>query len=125
MEEIFKTIRNEWDNKNGAVIFSTLSKEGIPNSIYATCVSMYGENKVLIANNYFDKTIKNILSDSKGTVLFMTKDDKAFQVKGSINYHTSGEEFDDMKKWNPKNHPGHGVAVLNIEEIYSGAKKLF
>jgi predicted pyridoxine 5'-phosphate oxidase superfamily flavin-nucleotide-binding protein len=125
MQEIFKTIRNEWENRNGAVIFSTVSRDGIPNSIYATCVSMYRDNKILIANNYFEKTMKNILSGSKGSILFMTKEHKAFQVKGSIKYYTSGQEFDDMKTWNPPEHPGHGVMVLTIEEIYSGAEKLY
>ena len=125
MKEIFNTIKDAWDNKNGAIILSTLSPEGVPNSIYATCVSMYGEDKILVANNYFDKTLKNILSGSKGSVLFITKDNKAYQLKGSIDYYTSGKEYDDMKKWNPEKHPGHGVAVLNIEEIYSGANKIY
>ena len=30
-----------------------------------------------------------------------------------------------MKTWNPTTHPGHGVAVLTVDEIYSGADQIF
>ena len=32
--------------------------------------------------------------------------------------------FDDMKKWNSKTLPGVGVAVLEVNEIFSGAEKI-
>ncbi len=44
--------------------------------------------------------------------------------KGPIEYRKEGEIFDDMKKWNPKQHPGHAAAVLKVEEVYSGSEKL-
>ncbi len=125
INKIPENLQKAWDNRDGAVVFSTVSEQGILNSIYATCVSRYAENKFMVANNFFNKTLKNILSGCNGTILFMTKDDKAYQIKGIINYYTSGEEFDDMKKWNPENLPGHGVAVLKVEEAYTGAEKLF
>jgi hypothetical protein len=56
--------------------------------------------------------------------LFITKEGKSFQAKGSLEYHSQGELFDFMKTWNPKKHPGHGAAVLNVEEVYSGKEKL-
>ncbi|MBN2520327.1 MAG: pyridoxamine 5'-phosphate oxidase family protein [Bacteroidales bacterium] len=118
-------IQKEWDNRDGAVVLTTVSEKGVPNSIYATCVSRFEEDKFLVANNYFNKTLKNILSGSKGSILFITKNQKSFQLKGTINYYTSGKEFDNMKKWNPEKHPGHGVAVLTVEEIFSGSEKLY
>jgi len=125
MEKYPNSIIEAWNHRKGPIVFSTVSEQGIPNSIYATCVSRYTEDKFLVANNFFDKTLKNILPGCKGTILFMTKNEKAYQIKGIINYYTSGEEFDDMKKWNPENLPGHGVAVLKVEEAYTGADKLF
>jgi len=118
-------VSQAWDEREGAVIFSTADAEGVPNAIYATCVSKFDEETLVIANNFFDKTMKNILSGSKGSVLFITKDQTAYQVKGSIEYHTSGPIFEDMKNWNPKKHPGHGAAALKVEEVYSGAERLF
>lgn len=123
-EKIFNNLRKEWENRIPAVVFTTVSDNGIPNSIYATCVSQYANDVFLVANNFFDKTLKNIRSGSKGAILFMTNEDKAFQMKGTVKHFTSGEEFDNMKSWNPERLPGHGVAVLKVEEVFSGAEKL-
>jgi hypothetical protein len=54
----------------------------------------------------------------------MTNDKKAYQLKGSLEYHAAGPIFEDMKKWNPPVHPGHGAAALVVEEVYSGSKRL-
>jgi predicted pyridoxine 5'-phosphate oxidase superfamily flavin-nucleotide-binding protein len=96
----------------------------MPNSIYATCASNFGEDKLVIADNYFNKTRVNLINGTKGSLLFMTSEGKAVQVKGSMSCVTEGEIFDDMKCWNPEKHPGHAAAVLTVEEAYSGAEKL-
>jgi hypothetical protein len=57
-------------------------------------------------------------------VLFITKAGKAYQVKGSLEYHHDGDIFDFMKSWNPEQHPGHAAAVLVPECVYSGAKQI-
>jgi len=113
-----------WENRKGPIILSTVNKKGIPNSIYATCVSKYSSDTLVVANNYFSKTLENIQNGSKGSILFITKEDKSYQVKGRIEYHKEGPVFDDMKKWNPEKHPGHAATALKVEEVYSGAKKL-
>ena len=53
------------------------------------------------------------------------KDGTAYQAKGTIEYHWEGEIFDDMKIWNPEKHPGHAAVALQVEEVYSGAEKVF
>lgn len=113
-----------WEKRKGAVVLTTVDKDGMPNSIYATCVSKYDEETIVVADNYFDKTQKNILAGSKGSVLFITDEGASFQIKGRIEYLKEGPVFDDMKKWNPTKHPGHAAAALKVEEVYSGAKKL-
>lgn len=113
-----------WEKRKGAVVLTTVDKDGMPNSIYATCVSKYDEETIVVADNYFDKTQKNILAGSKGSVLFITDEGASFQIKGRIEYLKDGPVFDDMKKWNPTKHPGHAAAALKVEEVYSGAKKL-
>ena len=124
MAALPEEISKAWENRKGPIILSTVNKEGIPNSIYATCVSKYSDDTLVVANNYFSKTLKNIEADSKGTILFITEEDKSYQVKGRIEYHKDGPVFDDMKKWNPEKHPGHGATALKVEEAYSGAEKL-
>jgi uncharacterized protein len=113
-----------WEDRNGPIVLATVDNECMPNSIYATCVSKYNDEKIIIADNYFNKTRKNIFSESKGSILFLTNNKKSYQLKGSINYHTEGEIFDDMKKWNPEKHPGHAAISMDIEEIYSGSNRI-
>ncbi|MFP4393787.1 MAG: pyridoxamine 5'-phosphate oxidase family protein [Anaerolineales bacterium] len=124
MTALPKKVSEAWDNRDGPVILTTANEEGIPNAIYATCVSQFSEDTLVVANNYFCKTLANILAGSKGSMLFMTEEGAAYQIKGSIEYHEEGPIFEDMKAWNPERHPGHGAAALKVEEVYSGAEKL-
>ena len=117
-------VSKAWEDRQGPIILSTVNEDGIPNAIYATCVSKFSEDTIVVANNYFSKTLKNILAGSKASILFITKEGKSYQIKGSIEYHKEGIIFDDMKKWNPKKHPGHAAAALKVEEVYTGAEKL-
>ena len=113
-----------WSDREGPVILTTVDADGIPNAIYAGAVKKFSEDKLVVADNFFNKTRANIAAGSTGSILFITPDRKAFQVKGDIEYHTSGEIFDDMKAWNRADLPGVAVAVLNVREVYSGAEKL-
>ena len=87
-------------------------------------MAVFGRNRLVVADNYFNKTRANVLRGGKGALLFRDKQGKAYQIKGTLEYHTQGEIFDDMKKWNPPEHPGHAAAALVIEEAFSGAQKL-
>ena len=124
MNQLPEEVLNEWQNRQPAVVFTTVSKDGTPNSIYATCVSIYEDSKIVIADNFFHKTAENIRSGSPASVLFLTKEDKAYQIKGKIEYYDSGKYFDFMKSWNPEKLPGHGAAVIVPEKVYSGANEL-
>jgi predicted pyridoxine 5'-phosphate oxidase superfamily flavin-nucleotide-binding protein len=124
MPKLPEDVSKAWDERKGPIVFATVDEHGVPNAIWATCVSKYNESTLVIADNYFDKTRKNILAGSKGSVLFITNEGKSFQVKGPIEYHTEGSIFEDMKNWNPTKHPGHAATVLKVEEVYSGSKKL-
>ncbi len=124
MIEIPEAVQNGWEKRNGPAVFTTVSSSGIPNTIYVGAISLYDSSTIIIADNYFNKTRKNIQEGSSGSFLFITEDNKAFQIKGSIEYHTEGELFDDMKSWNNEKHPGVAAAVIRAEEAYSGAEKL-
>lgn len=124
MSGIPAEVSQSWNERKGPIVFTTVDKDDAPNAIYATCVKMINNDSIVIADNYFDKTRNNILAGSKGSILFITDENKAFQLKGTIEYHKEGPIYNDMKNWNPKKHPGHAAAVLKVEEVYSGAKKL-
>lgn len=124
MTEYPKEILEAWEKKEGPVVLTTVSEQGIPNSIYATCVALFDNDKFLVADNLFDKTYKNIMACENAVALFITDEKKAYQLKGTISYKTEGPEFDDMKQWNPPHLAGKGVAVLSVDEIFSGAEKI-
>ncbi len=124
MPQLPSDVKDAWEKRNGPAIFTTANEETMPNAIYVTCIGLYDDSTVLIADNYFDKTRHNIQAGSKGSFLFMTEDNKTYQIKGTLSYHASGPLFEHMKSWNPKKHPGHAAAALAVEEVYSGSEKL-
>ncbi len=125
MDKLPEDIISAWNQREPAVVLTTVDKAGVPNSIYATCVGLFNDSKIVVADNYFDKTRANIKENpSVGSVLFITTEGKAFQVKGKLEYYTEGEVFDFMKTWNPEKHPGHAAAVLVPDCVYSGAQQI-
>jgi len=117
-------VSTEWENRDGPIVLTTVSTDGTPNAIYATCVSKFSEDIFLVADNFFFKTRANIETGSPASLLFLTNEKKSYQLKGTIELLTEGELFEDMKKWNPERLPGNAAAVLRVEEVYSGAEKL-
>jgi uncharacterized protein len=125
MTALSERILQAWDGKEGPVVLATVDAKGAPNIIYATCVQLFGNDCVVVADNYFNKTRKNLLEGSqKGSVLFLHKDGNAYQIKGRLEYHIEGALFDFMKTWNPVKHPGRAAAILQVEECYSGAERI-
>ena len=124
MAKLPEVVSEAWDNHVDAVVLTTVSRAGIANSIYATCVSRYDDETFVVADNYFDKTRQNIIDGSNGVMLFITGEGKAYQVKGAIEYCTSGPIFDDMKGWNDPKHPGNAAVAIKVETVYSGAEKI-
>ena len=117
-------VQKEWDNFDGAMVLTTVNSEGVPNSVYVACVKMESDAKIVIVDNYFDKTRSNILAGSKGSLLFITKDGKSYQIKGSFEYFKEGEIFENLKNWVRKDLPKVAAVVLNVEGAYSGSEKL-
>jgi hypothetical protein len=124
MAKLNEKILKEWENRQGPIVFTTVNEAGVPNSIYATCVNNYNDEFLVVADNYFDKTKNNLMVNQEASILFYTKDDNAYQVKGTVEYLKSGVIFEDMKKWNPEKHPGNAAAALKVREVYSGSEKV-
>ena len=104
---------------------TTVDAGGIPNTIYVTCVKKIADDKIVVADNKMHKTQANVLAGCPVTLLYITKEKKAFQLKGSVTYETGGEVFDDMKNgWLDKKYPGRAAVVFHVEAVYSGAEQL-
>jgi predicted pyridoxine 5'-phosphate oxidase superfamily flavin-nucleotide-binding protein len=102
------------------IAFGTCDKLMRPNVIAITSHRMVGPNQILITDNFFSKTFKNLLDNSQVSLSFWDEDGKnAYQLKGNAQYMTSG----DWKK-RVDNDPDNanfahkGAVLVNITEIW-------
>jgi hypothetical protein len=120
-----ETAAQAWESREGPVVLTTVDANGIPNTIYVTCVKKISDSQIVVADNKMNKTRANIKAGGSVSLLYITGEKKAFQIKGTAQYQTSGAIFDDMKTgWLDKKYPGHAAVVIDVEEVYSGADKL-
>lgn len=124
MKQLPESVIKAWDEREPIAVLTTVATDGMPNTIYVGIVGRYDGSTFFVANNAFHKTKENILAGSKASLLFLTKERKAFQIKGSIKLEESGPIFDEMKRITPEQYPGHSAAVLHVEEVFSGADQL-
>jgi len=114
-----------WENREGPAVFATVDEAKTPNAIYVGEIRYVPGEGFIVADNYFSKTRANIKSGTRGAILFLTKERKSFQVKGTLSYHTDGPNFANMQSWHDPKYPGVAATLLRVEEAYSGAEKLF
>lgn len=124
MNKLPDILCNTWENREGPIIFATVSKEGNPNVIYVTNVKMLNGQSIVIADNFFQKTRANIFSGSRGAILYLSKEGKSFQLKGTIEYFKNGEIYKDMRQWADPQYPRVAATVLKVEEAYAGSDKV-
>jgi hypothetical protein len=124
MAHLPSVVEDAWEGRQGPIVLVTVDAQGMPNAIYATCVRLFDASRLVVADNYFSKTRANLLAGTKGSVLFITDEGKAYQIKGTLERQTSGEVYDDMKRWLDPKYPGHAATVLHVEQVYSGGTQL-
>ncbi len=115
---------NAWQQHDERMVLTTCSEDHIANSIWVICVKLINDEQFVIANNAFSKTLNNIKQGSKGALLYIAPERESYQVKGTLEYYEDGPVYDDMKQWLDPKFPGKGALVLNIEDVYYGAKKV-
>jgi predicted pyridoxine 5'-phosphate oxidase superfamily flavin-nucleotide-binding protein len=124
MKPLPPAVIEAWDERDPLCILTTVATDGMPNTIYVSVVGLFDRSTFFVANNAFHKTARNIHAGSKASLLFITKAGKAFQIKGPVELQDCGPVFEAMKKMNPKQYPGHSVAVLRAEEVFAGRDQL-
>lgn len=113
-------------NSQRIVVFSTASKDGIPNAVPIGAKKIIDDETILISNQYFDKTLKNIMENPRAGLTFWDiKTHEGYQVKGTITIETSGERFEKTAKWieemgkaRKKPLKSKGIVILKITDIY-------
>jgi predicted pyridoxine 5'-phosphate oxidase superfamily flavin-nucleotide-binding protein len=105
-------------------VFTTVDPNSNPNAAYVMLVKVDNPEIVLLNDSVFSKTRENILSGSRGSVVFLTAEHKAYQLKGALTYHTSGPLFDHMRSVVEEIHARVAAVELRVDEAYEGAEKL-
>ena len=124
MSTLPQAFLDAWDQREPRMILTTVNSSSEPNAAWVLCVNRLDDNRILIANNFFNKTLENILAGSRGSLLMIAPEREAYQIKGSLDYHTDGPIYSDMKAWLDPKFAGVGAVILNIESIYYGAEKI-
>lgn len=114
-----------WESRRGPAVLTTVSAQGVPNAIYTRFVKRHDHRTFIIADHFLNKTYENIQGGSSGALLFLTRDDASYQVKGPLTYHLDGELFLEMRRWSPPGLPSRAAVVLHMEEVYKGAERLY
>ncbi len=110
----------------GIVVFSTASKDGIPNAVPIGAKKIIDDETILISDQYFGKTLKNITENPIAGITFWDlKSHEGYQIKGTITIETQGKRFEDTAKWiekigKAKNKPlkSKGAVIFKITDIY-------
>jgi len=124
MSSLPQAFLDAWEQREPRMILTTVNQANEPNAVWVLCVKKLGDKRILIANNFFHKTLENILAGSHGALLMIAPEREAYQIKGSLEYHTDGPIYTDMKAWLDPKFAGVGAVILNIESIYYGADKI-
>lgn len=124
MTNAMEILTKAWEDREGPAILATVDSSGKPNVIYVGEIRYVPCEGFIVADNYFHKTRANIKNGTEGSILFLTKERKSFQVKGPLTYHTEGAIFENMQSWHDSKYPGVAATLLRVEEAYSGSEKL-
>lgn len=107
---------NEILEKGKVVCFTTASKEGKPNSIYAE--AWLFEGKILIVDCHMEKTFKNLQENNQVTVA-VENGKEWYQIKGNAEYSTSGKYFEKAKEIvKGTEYTAKGAVAISIQEVW-------
>jgi hypothetical protein len=117
-------VYNALQELKSPAVFSTTGKDGTPNACWVALFEFKSQDSLLINDSVFSKTRENIFNGSKGSILILTDKFKAYQIKGSLVYHTDGPLFDYMRAHVEEIHARVAAVELKVEEVWEGEKKL-
>ena len=99
------------------IALSTVNENNAPHTIYVMYVKIIDKNKLLITDNYMEKTKENIFSNNK-VALALAVGEAAFELIGEAEYFSNGEYVDNVKKLpENKGFPCKGAVLVLVEKI--------
>lgn len=104
-------------------VLATSSKDGKPNAVPIMFVWPWGEEEILIADNFFLKTRANIEENPVASLTFWDPETReGYQVKGKVQVYTSGPVFEEVVSRVKSIRPTlktKAAVVIRVEEIYT------
>ncbi|MCQ5377647.1 MAG: pyridoxamine 5'-phosphate oxidase family protein [Candidatus Methanomethylicia archaeon] len=111
------------------VAFATCSKDGVPNTVPLGVGRFLDDETLIVIDNYFMKTRKNIEENPRAAVSFWVSEEKegkvitkeGYQMKGTVTVQESGPLYDQMKaeiKAIRADFPVKAIVLMKVEEIY-------
>ncbi|MGD1003863.1 MAG: pyridoxamine 5'-phosphate oxidase family protein [Methanoregulaceae archaeon] len=101
---------------------ATASKKGMPNVAPIAFVVLVKDDKIWLADNFMQKTLLNVRENPHIAIYLYDSDSKkCFQVKGSIDVKTSGEDYEKMRKMvleKKPSLPAKSLLVMKITEVF-------
>lgn len=86
-------------NHDKSVYFGTTNCAGIPNINIIALKKLKDDETILLADNYFNKTLQNLNKNKNATIITKNEEEKKwFQLKGVCQYVDKGSEYDEFKK---------------------------
>lgn len=96
--------------------------DGIPNVNIVYYYKVIDEGKILLADNFFNKTRENIEKNPKIAISLKAPDESvAYELKGSVKVYTEGPIFDEMREWvlsEEKDMPAKAAVVMTVDNVY-------
>ena len=109
--------------EDSAVAFGTATLDGNPNINMIGIKKIQDGETIILADNYFSKTLANVRKNNKGTILTKRAEDKLwYQLKGTYEYINEGPEYEALKQWVKsikETYPAKGMVIFKVEKIYN------
>lgn len=109
-------------NEDQSIAFATATKKGIPNINMIGMKKIQDDETILLADNYFAKTLANLKENNEAAILTKRIEEKKwYQIKGTCQYIDEGPEYDEFKRWvksKKETLPAKGMVIFKVKQIY-------
>ena len=102
------------------VWLATATKDGTPNAVVIGSFKLLDDETMLISDQFFLKTAKNLEENPKVAVSWWG-DKGGYQIKGTATVEKSGKVFEDDVAWIKEKYPRFtvkGAVVVKITDAY-------
>ena len=109
-------------DKQPLVAVGTANKECVPNVSVIYWKKIINQDTIIFLDNFMNQTKENIMENKEMCVSFWdSKTEEGYKLKGIGKYHTSGDVFEEGKKFMQEKSPNRipkGILEFKVREIF-------